>query len=36
MIWRLMALELWLGFLDGGELAQPSQANPEIVAAVSS
>jgi asparagine synthase (glutamine-hydrolysing) len=30
MIWRLMALELWLGFLERGELAQPSDARPAL------
>jgi asparagine synthase (glutamine-hydrolysing) len=33
MIWRLMALDLWLGFLDAGELSKPNDLSPELVAA---
>ena len=33
MIWRLMALDLWLGFLDAGDLARPNDLSPELVAA---
>jgi asparagine synthase (glutamine-hydrolysing) len=33
MIWRLMALDLWLGFLDAGELARPSDVGSALVEA---
>lgn len=33
MIWRLMALDLWLGFLDTGELAKPSDFGSSLVEA---
>jgi asparagine synthase (glutamine-hydrolysing) len=33
MVWRLMALDLWLGFLDGGELAKPTAVNTDLVEA---
>jgi len=35
LIWRLIVLDLWFGFLDSGELAQPSQADSSIVSAAS-
>jgi asparagine synthase (glutamine-hydrolysing) len=34
MIWRLMALELWLRFLDAGDLGRPLHASSELLAAV--
>ncbi len=34
MIWRLMALELWLGFLDAGELGKPSDVSAALADAV--
>ena len=31
IIWRLIVLDLWLGFLDAGELAQPSLTDSSLV-----
>jgi asparagine synthase (glutamine-hydrolysing) len=31
LIWRLIVLDLWLGFLDSGELARPSLADSSLV-----
>ena len=33
MIWRLMALDLWIGFLESGELAKPSDVSSALVEA---
>jgi asparagine synthase (glutamine-hydrolysing) len=33
MVWRLMALDLWLGFLDAGELAKPTAVSTGLVEA---
>jgi asparagine synthase (glutamine-hydrolysing) len=33
LIWRLIILDLWFGFLDAGELAEPSLVDSSIVAA---
>jgi asparagine synthase (glutamine-hydrolysing) len=33
MIWRLMTLDLWLGFLDAGDLGRPNDVSSELVAA---
>jgi asparagine synthase (glutamine-hydrolysing) len=33
MVWRLMALDLWLGFLDAGELAKPTAVSTELTEA---
>jgi asparagine synthase (glutamine-hydrolysing) len=33
MVWRLMALDLWLGFLDAGDLARPSDVGSALVEA---
>jgi asparagine synthase (glutamine-hydrolysing) len=30
LIWRLIVLDLWFGFLDAGELAQPSLVDTSI------
>lgn len=35
LIWRLIVLDLWFGFLDAGELAQPSLTDSSIVLAAS-
>ena len=35
LIWRLIVLDLWFGFLDSGELAQPSLTDSSIVLAAS-
>jgi asparagine synthase (glutamine-hydrolysing) len=34
MLWRLMALDLWLGFLDAGELGKPTGVSTELIEAV--
>jgi hypothetical protein len=31
MVWRLMALDLWLGFLDAGELAKPTAVSTGLL-----
>ena len=33
MIWRLMALDLWLGFLEAGDLGKPTGVSTELVEA---
>ncbi len=33
MVWRLMALDLWLGFLDAGDLGRPSDVGSALVEA---
>jgi asparagine synthase (glutamine-hydrolysing) len=33
LIWRFIVLELWLGFLDSGDLAQPSVTDSSLVVA---
>ena len=35
LVWRLIVLELWLGLLDAGELAEPSLTDSSLIAAVS-
>lgn len=32
-LWRLMALDLWLGFLDAGDLGRPSDVSTQLVEA---
>ena len=34
ILWRLMALELWLRFLDAGDLGRPLEASSELLASV--
>lgn len=34
MLWRLMALDLWLGFLNAGELGKPTGVSTELIEAV--
>ena len=33
MIWRLVVLDLWLGFLNAGDLGKPSEVSTELVEA---